>query len=31
MNIGNQHDISSPKEAGEEYHPERGPAAMKEI
>lgn len=31
MNITNQHDISSPEEAGEEYHPEQGPAATKEI
>jgi len=31
MNITNQHDSSSPEEAGEEYHPEQSPAAMKEI
>lgn len=29
MNITNQHDIISPEEAGEEYHPEQGSAAMK--
>lgn len=30
-NIPNQHDISSPEIAEEEYHPEQGSAAMQEI